>query len=113
MGYYDELYGSILQDIKRGKSPLAGMPEELEGFPRFEHAAIGVRHKKGGLFSKGGSEASDELTLTLLLAVGWEIVSVESHAEFAQFYLQRRHEPDCQCTGCAEWKEFRARLSPE
>jgi hypothetical protein len=110
MGYYDERYASVLQEIARGKSDFPGAPPQLEGFPRFEHAAVGVKHKKGGLFGRGGSAASDDLMLDALLAAGWQVVSVETNQDFAQFHLQRRHESDCPCAGCADWKQFRARL---
>ena len=112
MSVYDDKYGSTVQDFARGKSDLAGVPPQMEGFPRYEYAAVGVRHKNGGLFGRGGSASSDDLMLDLLLGVGWEIVNIETHSDFVQFHLQRRHEANCACADCAEWKRFRARLQP-
>jgi hypothetical protein len=108
---YEKRYESILQDIARGKNPLPGLPPELPGFPRFEHTSITVGQKKGGLLSKGGPDAVDSLQLNLLMATGWEIVTVESRQDFTQYYLQRRHEHSCECSNCATWRQFRARLS--
>jgi hypothetical protein len=109
---YDDKYGSIVQEFVRGKSDLVGIPPQLEEFPRFEYAALGVRHKKGGLLGRGGSASSDDLMLDLLLGAGWQIVSVETQSDFAQFHLQRRHEFNCPCADCKDWKQFKSRLQP-
>jgi hypothetical protein len=111
VGYYDDRYASVLQDIARGKAQIV-LPDTFPGQPRYEYLSIVVNLKKGGLLRQGGPDLADEFRLTTTLAAGWAIVDVYAGADFWTYHLQRRHESDCTCKECEEWRDFIVRLQP-
>lgn len=110
MSRFHEKYASILSDMAKGKGELTGLEPQPPGLPRYEYQTHQVRVRKGGLLRSGGSDLSDQLLLEIMLGDGWEIAGVQGQEDLVHFYLQRRHEPDCTCGDCRDWRQFRAEL---